>query len=89
VRDNSTSLWGKDPITVVGGGVGDLRAATNPPFVPLRELVVAALNRAPLPLEPTPARPVAIAEDVPLVDHPYDVPGQVPRVRVFRIHARV
>jgi hypothetical protein len=78
VRDNSTSLWGKDPIVVAGGPVGDLRAATNPPLVPLRELVLAAVNLAPLPIEPTPARPAAVADSVPLVDH-----AGLPLVRVF------
>jgi hypothetical protein len=78
VRDNSTSLWGKDPIVVVGGDVGGLTAATNPPLMPLRELVLNAINQTPLPIDPTPARPVAVAEDVPLVDH-----AGLPVVRVF------
>lgn len=78
VRDNATSLWGKDPIVVVGGDVGGLTAATNPPLVPLRELLLNAVNQAPLPIDPTPARPVAVAEDVPLVDH-----AGLPVVRVF------
>jgi hypothetical protein len=78
VRDNATSLWGKDPIVVAGGDVGGLTAATNPPLMPLRELVLNAVNQGPLPIDPTPGRPVAVADDVPLVDH-----AGLPVVRVF------
>jgi len=76
-RDNATSLWGRDPLAVAGGG-GDLRAATNPPLVPLRDVVLGGLLNQ-IQIEPQPAaRPVAVALAVPLVDH-----AGFPTVRVF------
>jgi hypothetical protein len=77
-RDNSTSLWGKDPLALFGGDVGDLTAATNPPLVPLREQQLAAASQGQLPIEPAPARPVAVVDDVALVDD-----ADEPVVRVY------
>ena len=74
VRDTSTSLWGKDPINVEGGATGGLASATNPPLVTPMQLVLATMADALTDLDLGPARPVRIAGDVALVDHPFDGP---------------
>ncbi len=66
--DAATSLWGADPIAALGGPVPGLTGATNPPLVQFRELLLRTVSQGSMPITPEAARPVAIAEALPLVD---------------------
>ncbi|MDQ2783312.1 MAG: hypothetical protein M3Y26_12385 [Actinomycetota bacterium] len=66
--DAASSLWGADPITKSGGPVPGPTGATNPPLVQFRDLLLRAVSQVTIPITPEPARPVAIADTLPLVD---------------------
>ncbi|MEO7449228.1 MAG: hypothetical protein ABI336_13230 [Humibacillus sp.] len=75
--DAATSLWGADPI-LLAGRIGGFAAATHPPLLCMHDVLLDVLTQGVAPMSPVPARPVAAAEAVPLLD----VEG-TPVARVF------